>query len=108
MPVLAAAVIGAAFLLTWGTELAEIYIGEGLALPLPGALTSRGAWELLGPFVVQFVLAWTLPGSARGVERVGLAVIYLLLAAVLLVVRRGDLMRVLRTSLLGSEAEVSR
>ena len=35
---LAAAVIGAAFLLTWGTELAELDIGEGLALALLAAI----------------------------------------------------------------------
>lgn len=35
---LAAAVIGAAFLLTWGTELAELDLGEGLALALLAAI----------------------------------------------------------------------
>lgn len=71
-----------------------------VALVVGGRLTTRGAWALLGLFVVQFVLAWTLPEDLRAVERVGLAAVYLLLAAVLLVRRRHDLSRVLRTGLL--------
>ncbi|MCG7323496.1 MULTISPECIES: sodium/calcium exchanger protein [Arsenicicoccus] len=48
----AAAVIGAAFLLTWGTELAEIDLGEGLALALLALIA------VLPEYAVDVVFAW--------------------------------------------------
>ncbi|MER7070613.1 hypothetical protein [Terrabacter sp. NPDC000476] len=48
----AAAVIGAAFLLTWGTELAEIDLGEGLALALLALVA------VLPEYAVDVVFAW--------------------------------------------------
>lgn len=71
-----------------------------VALVISGRLTTRGAWSLLGLFVAQFVLAWTLPEDLRALERLGLSAVYLLLAGILLVQRRADLVRVLRTGLL--------
>lgn len=48
----AAAVVGAAFLLTWGTELAEIDIGQGLALALLALIA------VLPEYAVDVVFAW--------------------------------------------------
>lgn len=50
--------------------------------------------------MAQFVLAWTLPEGLRELKRLGLSAVYLVLAAILLVQRRADLVRVLRTGLL--------
>ena len=50
--VFAAAVVGAAFLLTWGTELAEIDIGQGLALALLALIA------VLPEYAVDVVFAW--------------------------------------------------
>ena len=44
--------IGAAFLLTWGTELAEIDLGEGLALALLALIA------VLPEYAVDVVFAW--------------------------------------------------
>lgn len=70
-----------------------------IALVVAGRLTRRGAWALLGLFVVQFLAAWLLPTELRGSERIGLAAVYLVLAAALLVRRRTALAEVLRTGL---------
>lgn len=48
----AAAVVGAAFLLTWGTELAEMDIGQGLALALLALIA------VLPEYAVDVVFAW--------------------------------------------------
>ena len=48
----AVAVVGAAFLLTWGTELAEIDLGEGLALALLALIA------VLPEYAVDVVFAW--------------------------------------------------
>lgn len=48
----AAAVVGAAFLLTWGTELAEVDLGEGLALALLALIA------VLPEYAVDVVFAW--------------------------------------------------
>ena len=48
----AAAVVAAAFLLTWGTELAEIDIGQGLALALLALIA------VLPEYAVDVVFAW--------------------------------------------------
>ena len=48
----AAAVVGAAFLLTWGTELAEIDIGQGFALALLALIA------VLPEYAVDVVFAW--------------------------------------------------
>ena len=72
-----------------------------VALVVSGRLTTRGAWALLGLFTAQFVLAWTLPEGAKGVERLVLSGVYLALAAALLVARRAALASVLRTGILG-------
>lgn len=72
-----------------------------VALVAAGALSRRGAYALLGLFLAQFVLAWTLPPDLAAVERIGLGAIYLLLAAVLLILRRQALWVTLRDGLTG-------
>lgn len=72
-----------------------------VALVAAGALSRRGAYALLGLFLAQFVLAWTLPPDLAAIERVGLATLYLLLAAVVLVIRRRAMWLTLRDGLSG-------
>jgi cation:H+ antiporter len=48
----AAAVVAAAFLLTWGTELAELDLGEGLALALLALIA------VLPEYAVDVVFSW--------------------------------------------------
>lgn len=54
---------------------------------------------LLALFFAQFVAAWTLPPDLRGVERIGIAVVYLVLATVVLARRRAALVAVLAVGL---------
>ncbi|MBW0102925.1 sodium:proton exchanger [Pseudonocardia sp. KRD291] len=72
-----------------------------VSLVAAGALSRRGAYALLGLFVAQFVLAWTLPPDLAAIERVGLGALYLLLAAVVLVIRRRAMWVTLRDGLSG-------
>ena len=72
-----------------------------IALVIGGYLSRRGAYTLLGLFLAQFVLAWTLPPALAGVERIGLGVLYLTLAVVLLIRRRHALWATLRDGLSG-------
>lgn len=55
-----------------------------LALLMAGYLSSRGAYALLGLFLAQFLLAWTLPPGLAAIERIGLGALYLILAAITL------------------------
>lgn len=59
-----------------------------VALVLGGYLSRRGAYALLGLFVAQFALAWTLPPQFAAGERIGLGFIYLVLAAAVVVAKR--------------------
>ena len=72
-----------------------------VSLVVAGYLSRRGAYTLLGLFLAQFVLAWTLPAELAGLERIGLGVLYLTLAAVLLIRRRRALWTTLRVGLSG-------
>ena len=72
-----------------------------VALVAAGALSRRGAYALLGLFLAQFVLAWTLPPDLAVIERVGLGALYLLLAAVVLVIRRRAVWVMVRDGLSG-------
>ena len=72
-----------------------------VGLVITGRLAATGAWTLLGLFATQFVLAWTLPASARGSERLLLAAVYLLLALGLLIARRKAVHDVLGAGLAG-------
>lgn len=72
-----------------------------ISLVVGGYLSRRGAYTLLGLFLAQFVLAWTLPTALAGVERIGLGALYLTLAAVLLIRRRRALWATLREGLSG-------
>lgn len=84
----------------------ELFLTAGqsmfaVALVAAGALSRRGAYALLGLFLAQFALAWTLPPQLATIERVGLGALYLVLAAVLLVVRRRAMWVTLRDGLSG-------
>ncbi|OZM76606.1 sodium:proton exchanger [Pseudonocardia sp. MH-G8] len=84
----------------------ELFLTAGqsmfaVALVAAGALSRGGAYALLGLFLAQFVLAWTLPPALATIERVGLGVVYLLLAAGLLVIRRRAMWVTLRDGLSG-------
>lgn len=72
-----------------------------ISLVVGGYLSRRGAYALLGLFLAQFVLAWTLPLELAGVERIGLGTLYLALALVLLIRRRHALWATLRDGLSG-------
>ena len=72
-----------------------------IALVIGGYLSRRGAYTLLGLFLAQFVLAWTLPPELAAVERLGLGTLYLALALVLFVRRRRALWATLRDGLSG-------
>lgn len=72
-----------------------------IALVVGGYLSRRGAYALLGLFLAQFVLAWTLPPDLAGVERIGLGTLYLALALVLFIRRRHALWTTLRDGLSG-------
>ena len=72
-----------------------------VALIITGRLSAAGAWSLLILFAAQFFLAWTLPPSVSGAERLILAGIYLMLATGLLIARRRALGTVLATGLVG-------
>lgn len=75
-----------------------------VSLVITGWLTAAGAWTLLGLFTARFALAWTLPGPARGTERLILAGVYLMLAVVLLTARRAAARDVLAVGLAGRPA----
>ncbi|MFR9802676.1 sodium:proton exchanger [Pseudonocardia sp. RS010] len=72
-----------------------------VALVAAGALSRRGAWALLGLFLAQFALAWTLPPDLAAIERIGLGALYLLLAVILLIRRRRAVWATLRDGLSG-------
>ncbi len=55
-----------------------------LSLLMAGYLSSRGAYALLGLFLAQFLLAWTLPPGLAAIERIGLGAFYLILASITL------------------------
>ena len=93
----AAAVVGAAFLLTWGTALAELDIGEGLALALLALIA------VLPEYAVDVVFAWkagddpatyaplalaNMTGANRLLIGVGWSVVALV--AILATARRSD------------------
>jgi cation:H+ antiporter len=52
------------------------------------AISVREAFALLGLFLSQFVLGALLPEDVRAVERIGFGVVYLVLAAVVVVQNR--------------------
>ncbi|SDD08581.1 sodium:proton exchanger [Actinokineospora iranica] len=60
------------------------------------SITVRGALVLLGLFVAQFALAALLPAAAKGVELLILSGIYLVLAVVIAVRRRAQVLVLLR------------
>ena len=70
------------------------------------SISVREAFALLGLFLLQFVLGGVLPGDLRAVERVGVGVVYLVLAFVLLVQQRRFVRPLVRDGLRTSVTEL--
>lgn len=60
------------------------------------SISVKEAWALLGLFLSQFVLGALLPEHLRAVERIGISIIYLVLAAGLVIHRRHVFRQLLR------------
>jgi len=63
------------------------------------SMSVREAWMLFGLFIGQFVLGGVLPDGARAVERIGVGIVYLVLAAVFFVQQRAALRPLVRDGL---------
>jgi len=63
------------------------------------SISVREAWLLFGLFAAQFVLGGVLPESLRALERIGIGVLYLVLAAVTLWRQRATALDVARDGL---------
>jgi len=70
------------------------------------SLSVKEACALLGLFLSQFVLGGVLPEHAREFERIGVGVLYLVLAAVMLVRQRRDMRQLLRDGFRASTDEL--
>ena len=70
------------------------------------SISVREAFALLGLFLLQFVLGGVLPGDLRAVERVGVGVVYLVLAFVVLVQQRRFVRPLVRDGLRTSVTEL--
>jgi cation:H+ antiporter len=79
-----------------------------VAIMVDLSLSAKEAWALLGLFWAQFLLGAVVPESAHGIELVIVSVVYLVLAAGLLVRARRSLPALLRNGLRTSYAELSR
>jgi hypothetical protein len=62
-------------------------------------MSVREAWMLFGLFISQFVLGGVLPDSLRALERIGVGVVYLVLAAGIFVRERAVLKPLVRDGL---------
>jgi cation:H+ antiporter len=62
-------------------------------------MSVREAWMLFALFIFQFVLGGVLPDDLRELERIGVGVVYLVLAAWMLVVQRSALRPLVRDGL---------
>jgi cation:H+ antiporter len=63
------------------------------------SLSVREAWMLFVLFIAQFVLGGVLPDSLRVLERIGIGVVYLVLAACFLIQQRSSLKSLARDGL---------
>jgi cation:H+ antiporter len=63
------------------------------------SMSVREAWMLFGLFIAQFVLGGVLPESLAAVERIGVGIVYLVLAAVFLFQQRAALKPLVRDGL---------
>jgi cation:H+ antiporter len=63
------------------------------------SMSVREAWMLFGLFVSQFVLGAVLPPDLRELERIGVGIVYLVLAAVFFVQQRAALRPLVRDGL---------
>ena len=62
-------------------------------------MSTREAWALFGLFISQFILGALLPEHLRELERIGVGMVYLVLAAVILVQQRSYLRPLARDGL---------
>ena len=62
-------------------------------------LSVKEAYTLFGLFISQFVLGAVLPDSVRELERIAVGIVYLVLAAVILVRQRSYLRPLVRDGL---------
>ena len=72
------------------------------------SISVREAGALLGLFVAQFVLGAIIPESAHGTELVIVAIMYLVLAAAILVRKRGDLASMVKDGFRTSYEDLAR
>ena len=72
------------------------------------SISVREAGGLLGLFVAQFVLGAVIPESAHGTELIIVAIMYLGLAAAILVRKRGDARTMLKDGFRTSYEELAR
>ena len=63
-------------------------------------MSTREAWALFGLFISQFILGAALPENLRELERIGVGMVYLVLAAVILVRQRSYLRPLARDGLI--------
>ena len=71
------------------------------------SMSLREAWFLFGLFWAQFILGAVVPESLHGVERIGVGIVYLMLAAWVLIGGRSRLRGLLRDGFRASYAEMS-
>ena len=71
------------------------------------SMSLREAWFLFGLFWAQFILGAVVPESLHGVERIGVGIVYLMLAARVLIGGRSRLRGLLRDGFRASYAELS-
>jgi cation:H+ antiporter len=72
------------------------------------SISVREAFALLGLFLSQFVLGAVVPESARAVERVGVGIVYLVLAAITIYANRRAVPRLARDGFLSGTTELAR
>jgi cation:H+ antiporter len=72
------------------------------------SLSVNEAYALLGLFLSQFVLGGILPEHAREFERIGVGILYLVLAALILVRQRREMRQLLRDGFRASTDELVR
>jgi cation:H+ antiporter len=70
------------------------------------SISVREALALFGLFWAQFILGAIIPGSSHGIERIVMSVVYLVLAAAIIVRDRRRLAGLMRDGLFASHAEL--
>jgi cation:H+ antiporter len=70
-----------------------------IAILVNRRMSTREAWTLFGLFISQFILGAVLPDDLRELERIGVGMVYLVLAAIILVQQRSFLRPLARDGL---------